>query len=169
MSSAPTVATAVRAAASTMEAAAASGSADVAAAMIAAAAVVAARSAAAVTATIAAIYAAAALIGVAASAIVTAAPLAVVGTATVATVSAAVKAVSVAMEPRAGADEDAAYEIIRSVEAVGRAGVWSIVVVAVSANWRVVIGRAAYSDAEGDALGLRVRSGEETNSETNAE
>jgi len=90
-------------------------------------------------------------------------------TATVAISAAAVKAVSVAVEPGSGADEDAAYEIIRPVEAVRRAGVGSIVVVAVSADWRVVIGRAANSDAEGDALGLRVRSGEETNSETNAE
>jgi len=90
--------------------------------------------------------------------------------ATVATVSAAVVAMSVAVEPGSGADEDTADEIIRSVEAVGRARVWSIVVVAVGANGsRAVIGRAAYSDAEGDALGLRVRGGEKTNSETNGE
>src|SRR4029077_432801 len=151
---------------------AASGSADVAAPAITAATVVAARRAAAVAATIAAIKAATApLIGVAASAVVPTALLVVVAPATVATVSAAaVKAVSVAVKPGAGADEDTAYEIIRSVEAIGCAGVRIIIVVAVCADWRwAVVGRDADSDAEGDALGLRVRSGEETNRETNGE
>ena len=108
---------------------------------------------------------------VAASAVVTSAPLVIVATATVTTVSAAaVEAVSVAVEPGTGADEDAAYEIIRSVEAVGCAGVRIIIVVAVGADGRgAVIGRGAKSDAEGDAPGLRVGGGEETNSETNAE
>ncbi len=76
----------------------------------------------------------------------------------------------IAVIPGPGADEDAAGEPIRSIEAVGCAGVRIIVVVAISADGRgAVIGRAANSDAEGDALGLRVRSGKETNSETNAE
>jgi hypothetical protein len=86
-------------------------------------------------------------------------------------VSAAVVAVSViAVEPGAGADEDAAGEPIRTVVAVGCAGVRIIIVVAISTDWRgAVIGRGANSNAEGDALGLYVRSGEETNTETNAE
>jgi hypothetical protein len=95
----------------------------------------------------------------------------IASTASVTTVSAAVVAAPViSVIPGAGADEDAACEPIRPVEAVGGAGVRIIIVVAVSADRRgAVIGRGANSDAEGDALGLRVRSAEETNSETNAE
>ena len=57
-----------------------------------------------------------------------------------------------AVEPRAGADEDAADEVVRAVVAVGRAGVGRIRVVAVSAdrswtNW-------TDTNSEGD---LRVR------------
>src|SRR6266849_2221509 len=90
-------------------------------------------------------------------------------TATVA-VTAAVVASSVAVEPGAGADEGAAYEPVRSVEAIGRTGVWIIVVVAVGADGsRPVIHGSSYTDAEGDALGLRAGSREETNGEKNAE
>lgn len=103
-----------------------------------------------------------------ASAIVPAA--AIISTATV-TVSAAVVAVSViAVVPGAGADEDAAYEPIRPVIAVGRAGVRSIVVIPIGADrsW-AVIGRRSKSNAESDVLGARVRSREETNTESDAE
>jgi hypothetical protein len=95
----------------------------------------------------------------------------IASTASITTVSAAVVATPViAVVPGAGADEDAAGEPIRPVEAVRGTGVRIIIVVAVSADWRgAVIGRGANSNAEGDALGLRVRSGEETNTETNAE
>jgi len=47
-----------------------------------------------------------------------------------------VEAAAVAVEPGAGADEDAAGEPAWSVEAVGCAGVRVIIVVAVRANWR---------------------------------
>ncbi len=76
----------------------------------------------------------------------------------------------VAAIPGTGADEDAAAEPIRSVESVGRAGVWVVVVVAVGAHGsRPVIHGTSYTDAKGDALGVRARRREETNSETNAE
>src|SRR6266849_16617 len=106
---------------------------------------------------------------VAAAAVVAIAAAAIIPTATVA-VSAAVVASSVAVEPGAGADEGAAYEPVRSVEAIGRTGVWIIVVVAVGADGsRPVIHGSSYTDAEGDALGLRAGSREETNGEKNAE
>ncbi len=79
------------------------------------------------------------------------------------------------MKPRTCADEDAAHKRIRSVVAIGRAGVWVVVVVAVGADrrWAVVIRGAviggADSDAHNHALGVRVRRREETKSETNAE
>ncbi len=76
----------------------------------------------------------------------------------------------VAAIPGTGADEDAAAEPIRSVESVGRAGVWVVVVVAVGAHGsRPVIHGTSYTDAKGDALGVRARRREETNSETNGE
>jgi hypothetical protein len=94
---------------------------------------------------------------------------AIIPTATVA-VSAAIVAVSVAVEPGAGADEDAAGEPIRPVESVGGAGVRIIVVITIGADGsRPVIHGTSYTDAKGDALGVRARSGEETNTETNAE
>ena|SRR5260370_968092 len=106
---------------------------------------------------------------VSAATVVAVSAAAIIPTATVA-VSAAVVAMSVAVEPGAGADEGAAYEPVRSVEAVGRASVWVVVVVAVGADGsRPVIHGTSYTDAKGDALGLRVRSREETNTETNAE
>jgi len=104
------------------------------------------------------------------SASVSAAPV-VASTASVTTVSAAVVAAPViSVIPGAGADEDAAGEPIRPVEAIGGTGVGIIIVVAVSADWRgPVIGRGSNSNAESDALGLRVRNAEETNAETNTE
>jgi hypothetical protein len=107
---------------------------------------------------------------VSAATVVAIAAAAIIPTAAVVTISATIEAVPIAVKPGAGADEDAAYEPVRSVEAVGCAGVRIIIVVAIGADGRgAVIDRSAKSDAEGDALGLRVRSGEETNSETNAE
>jgi hypothetical protein len=96
---------------------------------------------------------------IAATTVVTVSAAAIISTATVA-ISAAIVATSVAVEPGAGADEDAADEIIRSIEAVGGAGVRIIAVVAIGADWRrAVIGRGANSDAEDDALGVRVSRG----------
>jgi len=54
-------------------------------------------------------------------------------------VTAAIKSATVEampVEPRAGADEDAACEVVRSVEAVRSAGVRIVAVVTVSADWR---------------------------------
>jgi len=52
-------------------------------------------------------------------------------------ISATVEAMSIeAMEPGAGADEDAAGEVIRSVKAVRSAGVRIVAVVTVRADWR---------------------------------
>jgi hypothetical protein len=72
--------------------------------------------------------------------------------------------------PGSGADEDATIEPVRAVIAVGRAGVRIIIVVAISAGWRrSVIHRRSKSNAESDALGARIRSREETNTESNAD
>jgi hypothetical protein len=73
-------------------------------------------------------------------------------------------------EPRACADENAALKPVRAVIAVGRAGVWVIVVIAIGADRRcAVIDRASKSNAEADALGVRIRSREETNTEKKTE
>ena len=146
------------------------GSATVEAAATAIAATAAAKPAAAVAAIEAAAKAAAAtLVIVATATVTTVSAAAIIRTATVA-VSTAVITMSVAVEPGAGADEDAAGEPIRPVEAIGGTGVGIIIVVAVSADWRgPVIGRGSNSNAESDALGLRVRNAEETNAETNTE
>jgi hypothetical protein len=71
--------------------------------------------------------------------------------------------------PGSGADEDAALKPIRAVIAVGSAGVRIIIVVTISAGGWAVIDRPSKSNAEGDALGVRVRSREETDTESNAE
>jgi hypothetical protein len=69
--------------------------------------------------------------------------------------AAAVEAVSESVEPRTCADEYAAHEPIRSIVAVRRAGIGSIVVVAVGANrCRAVIPRTD-SDAHCN-LGVRL-------------
>jgi len=105
------------------------------------------------------------------SASVSAATVVAVSATVIAATIVAVASVSVITAiPGAGADEDAADEPVRSIEAVGCAGVRIIIVVAIGADGRgAVIGRGDNSDTEGEALGLRVRSGEETNSEKNAE
>jgi hypothetical protein len=90
-------------------------------------------------------------------------------------ISATVAAIIVAMAiiavvPGAGADEDATYKPVRAVVSVGSAGVRIIIVVAVGADWRgAVINGSADSDAEGDALGVRVGGRQETNRESYAE
>jgi len=85
-------------------------------------------------------------------------------------IAAAIEAVSVAVKPGAGADEDAADEPVRSVVSVGGTGVRIIAIVAISADrGRAVIDWHANSDAERDALGLRTGSREETNGEKSAE
>jgi hypothetical protein len=67
-------------------------------------------------------------------------------------------------KPRAGADEGAALEPIRAVIAVGSAGIWVVIVVAIGASGRrAVIDGRSKSNAEGDALSVRVRSREQAN------
>ncbi len=92
-------------------------------------------------------------------------------TATIEAAPVAVRTIAVvAVIPGTSADEGAAYEPVRAVEAVGCAGVRIIIVVAVGADGsRPVIHGTSYTDAKGDALGVRARRREETNSETNAE
>ena len=92
-------------------------------------------------------------------------------TATVVAAPVAVRTIAVvAVIPGTSADEDTADEPIRSVISVGRAGVRIVVVVAVGADGsRPVIHGTSYTDAKGDALGVRARRREERNSETNAE
>jgi hypothetical protein len=102
------------------------------------------------------------------STVVTATVVAVSTTVETPTIIATVSVVAVI--PGAGTDEDAADEPVRSIISVGGAGIRIIAVVAIGADWsRTVISRDTDSDAKGDALGVRVRRGEETNSETNAE
>jgi hypothetical protein len=100
-----------------------------------------------------------------------------------ATVEAAIKEAITVPEakapPGSSAKEDAAIEPFRAVIAVGGTGVGIIAVVTIGADRsRAVIGRAIIGavidrpskpDAEGDALGVGVRSREKTNTETNAE
>ena len=68
---------------------------------------------------------------------------------TAATVESA--AIVAAVEPRAGADEDAADEVIRAVEAVGCAGVGIVAVVTISAGgcWPDRAVHGTYSNAHG--------------------
>jgi hypothetical protein len=117
---------------------------------------------------------AAAIAAIESTSIPAATVVAISTTVVTATIVAAPVAVSmiavVAVIPRAGADEDADDEPIRSVVAVGRASVWVVVVVAVGADGRrAIVIRGADSDAHNNALGVRGRCGEEANSETNAE
>jgi hypothetical protein len=73
-------------------------------------------------------------------------------------------------KPGTCADENAALKPVRAVIAVGGASVGIIVVITIGADRRwAVIDRPSKSNAEGDALGVRVRSGEETHTETNTE
>src|SRR6266404_3496616 len=67
------------------------------------------------------------------------------------------KATAPETKPGAGAEEDAAVEPFRAVIAVGSAGVGIIIVIAIGADgsW-AVIDRPSKSNAEGDALGVRV-------------
>ncbi len=60
----------------------------------------------------------------------------------------------VAVEPRPGANEDAAHKVVRAVVAVRRTSVWVVPVVAVGAHRsRTIIGRA---DSNADNNALRV-------------
>src|SRR5258706_13569399 len=73
-------------------------------------------------------------------------------------------------KPGTCTDENAALKPVRAVIAVGRAGVWVIVVIAITANRRrSVIDGPSKSNAEGDALGVRIRGREETNTEKKTE
>jgi hypothetical protein len=73
-------------------------------------------------------------------------------------------------EPGTCADENAALKPVRAVIAVGRTGVWVIVVIAIGADrCCAVVDRPSKSNAEADALGVRIRSREETNTEKKTE
>jgi len=124
----------------------------------------------AATVAVAAVEVSAAIAAIESASVSAATVVAVSATVIAATIVAVASVSVITAIPGAGADEDAADEPVRSIEAVGCAGVRIIIVVAIGADGRgAVIGRGDNSDTEGEALGLRVRSGEETNSETNAE
>jgi len=88
-------------------------------------------------------------IATAASVVSTVAIISAVAVVTAATVESA--AIVAAVEPRAGADEDAADEVIRAVEAVGCAGVRIVAVVTISAGgcWPDRAVHGTYSNAHG--------------------
>jgi hypothetical protein len=123
------------------------------------------------TITVAAVKVSAAIAAIESTPVIPAAAVVAISAAVVTATIVAVASVSVITAiPGTGADEDAAREPVRSVIAVGRASVWVVVVVAVGAHGsRPVIHGTSYTDAKGDALGVRARRREETNSETNAE
>jgi len=74
--------------------------------------------------------------------------------------------------PRTGSYKEAPNKVVRPIEPVRRTSVWIIVVIAIGADRLgtvAVVSRRSETDAEGDALGVGVRSGEKTNTETNCE
>src|ERR1700756_2633184 len=74
------------------------------------------------------------------------------------------------IKPRTCADENAALKPVGAVIAVGCASVGIITVVAIGTHWRrAVKDRWSNLNAEGNALGMRVRSREETTSKANNE
>jgi len=117
-----------------------------------------------VSATVAAIEAAA----VSAATVMPISAAAVVSTATVA-ISAAIVAMSVAVKPGSGADEDAACEPVRAVVAVGSAGIRIVIVVAIGTDGRGAVIGGADAHADRPSLRVRVRSREQKNPQTNAE
>ena len=65
-----------------------------------------------------------------------------------------------AVEPWAGSNEDAAYEVIRAIEAVRSAGIGGVIVVTVLADWRTCIPASVVAWADADAnRNLCVREG----------
>ena len=105
------------------------------------------KTAASVSAVIAADEAVRVAASVAAAAIIATTSVVTVAIVTAPTVEAA--AIVAAVEPGAGADEDAADEVIRAVEAVGCAGVRIVAVVTISAGGRWADGAiyGTYSNA----------------------
>jgi hypothetical protein len=81
--------------------------------------------------------------------------MAVVAVAVVTAATVEAVAVVAAVEPRTGADEDAASEVVRPIVAVRSAGVRIVAVVAVSADWRRADGTVDGSDSNSNA-NLRV-------------
>jgi len=72
----------------------------------------------------------------------------------------------IAVVPRTCADEDATREPLRSVKAIGRAGVRIIVIVAIGAyGGRPVVRGRPNSHADNDALRVCIRSRKEANAE----
>jgi len=104
---------------------------------------------------------------VAAPAVIAAAPIVTIPVAPVAMPVVSIARMSViAVVPRTCADEDATDEVFRAVEAVGRARVRIIVVVAIGAyRGRPVIRGRPNSHADNDALRMRIRSRKEANAE----
>jgi hypothetical protein len=84
-------------------------------------------------------------------------PIVTVESAMIPIAAAAVKAMSIvtaaveAMEPRAGANEYSIHEVIRSPVSVGRASVWGVRIVAVSAHRREPYVTGTNSDADSHA------------------
>jgi hypothetical protein len=87
----------------------------------------------------------------------------VVSTMTIVAIPASVvTAPVVAVIPRAGADKDSAYEPLRTIVAIGRAGVWIIGVIAIGACWAYVAVPGADADANSDrGLGVNCREHED--------
>jgi hypothetical protein len=86
------------------------------------------------------------------------------------TISAPIEAAAVAVDPRAGSDEDAADKPVRAVVSIRSAVIRRIIVVAVSADGRsAIVARGTDSDAECYALGLRVGRREKRDGETNTD
>ena len=73
-------------------------------------------------------------------------------------------AIVAAVEPWAGADEDAADEVVRAIVAVGRAGVRIVAVVTVGADRRGAV-NWAYADADANLRVGAARRGEKQNSQ----
>ncbi len=109
----------------------------------------------AATVAVAAVEVSAAIAAIESASVSAATVIAISATVITATIVAVASVSVITAIPGAGADEDAADEPVRSIEAVGCAGVRIIIVVAIGADGRgAVIGRCAKSDAEGDALGV---------------
>ena len=83
--------------------------------------------------------------------------------------TATVESATIATEPWAGANEDAANEPIRSVVAVWRAGVWGIAVVTIGASRSPVsvavtgVSRSAKTNANRHSLGVRISRAKQAN------
>lgn len=118
------------------------------------------------TAAVSAASESAALVIVSAAAVKTASAISV---APAVSESSAVEAASVPMKPRASPDKDATDKPVRTVIPIRSASIWVVVVIPVGAHRRrSVVSRSAKADPERYPLGIRVRSGNQPNSQANA-